>query len=221
MTDCPRCGLPIAPGQAVDQDHVIPTALGGTRTQPAHRRCNRSHGAHLGLALRHNRRLTTAHQLLADPEPGRLVVLITGPPAAGKTTTARLSQLRVYDRDDPRWAGPRAETRFRAALAQLGRTPRARAVIIRSGPTARGRADTITTARATHSYRLAVPPETSHQRITELAPPDAPAQHRAIAHWWERHKQDPYSDAQPDWPGGWDKVLGWAAMTGEGSSWPG
>lgn len=58
----------------------------------------------------------------------RFVVLLCGPPGAGKTTAARASGLAVFDSDEPRWSS-RAE--FTAALTQLGATPDAQAVVIR------------------------------------------------------------------------------------------
>jgi hypothetical protein len=213
---CPRCGRPILPGQPTDDDHVIAQALGGTVTMLAHRDCNRRHGARLGNAMRANRQLTSAAELLAHPEPGRFVVLLTGPPCAGKTTAARASGLPVLDRDDPQWRG---EAEFRRALRHLGATPRARAVIIRSGATTLGRAATIAAAGCTHSYHLVVQPEVSHERITSRGRADAAATHRAVADWWQRHRADPHDDHQPPWPGDWEQVPGWDPPAPD--DWPG
>lgn len=57
----------------------------------------------------------------------RVVVLLCGPPGAGKTTIARQAPgLTIYDRDDPLWDN---DTDFTAALTRLGRTPTAGAGI--------------------------------------------------------------------------------------------
>lgn len=52
------------------------------------------------------------------PADGRVVVLLCGPPGAGKTTAARASGLDVYDRDDPHWPDERT---FRAGIANSPR----------------------------------------------------------------------------------------------------
>jgi len=62
----------------------------------------------------------------------REVVLICGPPGAGKSTYARSTGLKVYDRDDPQWT---SERQFRQALERLRRDPSAQAAVIRSGAT--------------------------------------------------------------------------------------
>ena len=45
---CPRCGLPIQPGQAVDAGHAIDRARapGTLPDRPEHASCNRSAGGH-------------------------------------------------------------------------------------------------------------------------------------------------------------------------------
>lgn len=61
------------------------------------------------------------------------MILVCGPPGAGKTTRARAlaaaQGLTVYDRDDARWTG---EREFRAALDALRHDPVARVVVIRA-----------------------------------------------------------------------------------------
>lgn len=54
---CSRCGKPVLPPHAWDLDHVIPISEGGRvwdlkNLQPAHRYCNRAHGAALVNAKR-------------------------------------------------------------------------------------------------------------------------------------------------------------------------
>jgi 5-methylcytosine-specific restriction endonuclease McrA len=53
-TPCPNCGLPMSKAQALELDHVIPRAMGGTDgvTRLTHAKCNRSSGATLGNNLR-------------------------------------------------------------------------------------------------------------------------------------------------------------------------
>ena len=50
----------------------------------------------------------------------RRVVLICGPPGAGKTTLAKTLDLTVYDIDDPDWI---SEAQFRRAIASLAAHP--------------------------------------------------------------------------------------------------
>ena len=67
----------------------------------------------------------------------RTVVILCGPPGAGKTTAARQSGLTVFDRDDPQW---HSERQFTNELLKLATDPHARAVVIRSGATSYARA---------------------------------------------------------------------------------
>lgn len=77
----------------------------------------------------------------------RTVVVLCGPPGAGKTTAARESGLAVFDRDDPQWM---SEKHFTQALAKLAGDPRAQAVVIRSGATSQARARAADLVKATH-----------------------------------------------------------------------
>ncbi len=48
---CTRCGRPVEPGTPWDVDHMVPLSAGGSpgwdNQGPAHRSCNRAHGARL------------------------------------------------------------------------------------------------------------------------------------------------------------------------------
>jgi hypothetical protein len=92
----------------------------------------------------------------------RLVVILCGPPGSGKTTAARASGLRVYDRDDSQW---QSERQFTDALATLGRDPSARAVVIRSAASSSARARWAKLVRATHIFVVLLPPDECLRRV--------------------------------------------------------
>ncbi|MFJ9387718.1 hypothetical protein ACIRON_02785 [Nocardioides sp. NPDC101246] len=96
------------------------------------------------------------------PPAERLVVVLCGPPGAGKTTVARTSGLEVFDRDDPQWSG---EAEFRRALRRLAEDPHARAVVIRSGATSSARSAARRLVGATHCYLLRVDERTARERV--------------------------------------------------------
>lgn len=81
----------------------------------------------------------------------RTVVLLCGPPGAGKTTAARASGLQVFDRDDAEWE---SDQHFASALDQVGRTPHARCVVIRSCATSSARAKVVDQIQATQVRML-------------------------------------------------------------------
>jgi hypothetical protein len=124
----------------------------------------------------------------------RTVVLICGPPGAGKTTLAHqlaaAQGLTVYDRDDPLWAG---ERHFRAALALLGRNPTARAAVIRAGATRSARARAAALIGATDIKILAVSADECRRRVIARGPRAkirTATQLAAINRWWTSFQPD-------------------------------
>ena len=103
---------------------------------------------------------------------GRFVVVLFGPPGAGKTTLALASGLAVLDRDDERWRTA-PDRVFSAAVRGVGAQADARVAIIRSGATSSARARTLTMANATHGYLLLTDEEECHRRVSRRARADA------------------------------------------------
>ena len=122
----------------------------------------------------------------------RRVVLICGPPGAGKTTYAHTLGLDVYDVDDPRWPG---EAAFRDALRRLARNPRAQAAVIRSGATRAARAKAAQLCRATEIVVLATDAATCIARIVQRGRTDHQREIAAVTSWWERYEPDDGSTA--------------------------
>lgn len=110
----------------------------------------------------------------------RRVVLLCGPPGAGKTTIAHASGLAVFDRDDERWE---SEQHFRSALAAIGASPRARAVVLRAGATSRSRATTAGLIRPTHAFILTHHRDELRRRVRERARHDLAPSLRGIDSW--------------------------------------
>lgn len=128
----------------------------------------------------------------------RAVVILFGPPAAGKSTIARSLGLEVYDRDDPPWHDL-GEAPFRKALQSLRSRSDVRAVAIRQGATRSARARSIAETAATAAFLVATPLEVCLRRASERGrdPRREPA---AIRAWWQRF--DRGGDV-PLWLGDW------------------
>jgi predicted kinase len=97
----------------------------------------------------------------------RTVILLCGPPGAGKTTLARNSGLTVYDMDDPEWNG--SEAAFRVAITDIGYDDEAQAVVIRAGATQAARTATAALIAATEIKVIDTPLDECIRRIRQRA----------------------------------------------------
>lgn len=124
-------------------------------------------------------------------EKSRRVVLVCGPPGAGKTTRARAlaeaEALAVFDWDDPQWTG---EAHFRQALRAVGRDPAARAVVIRCAATRARRAEAVAMCRATEVELLVPDQRVCVARVIERGRGDVRKQVRAVATWFAEERAD-------------------------------
>ena len=112
----------------------------------------------------------------------RTVVLLCGPPGAGKTTAARASGLTVYDRDEYD-----SERSFTAALYVLALDPDAQAVVIRWAPSSEDRARTASLVRATHVLLVVADRDELARRIARRGRADSMRTLAALNRWFGRH----------------------------------
>lgn len=120
----------------------------------------------------------------------RRVVLVCGPPGAGKTTLAKSLGLEVYDIDDPQWGND--EARFKAALEHLNRDLDAQAVVIRSGATRTARAKAAALIGATETRVVTTPEAECIKRVVARNRPRPPikVQIAAVESWWMKYEPD-------------------------------
>lgn len=118
----------------------------------------------------------------------RRVLLICGPPGAGKTTLARSTGLTVYDFDDAEWHG--SDHLFRNALRKLAADPDAQAVVIRGAPSLDARSKAARMCGATEVRVLEVAQETCVARIVARKQVSQPVRRQiaAVATWWDRYE---------------------------------
>lgn len=207
-------------GMPLEADHTVARSQGGTRADRLlHGRCNRQRGdgtrADSGAPTVRPAWWTRTWYDLPEADEGdgdRIVVLLCGPPGAGKTTAAHASGLTVWDRDDAQWT---SEKQFTDALAALASDPHARAVVIRTGATSSARIRAAALIGATHTYLLTGDEAELARRVAHRDRGDRVATLAAIRTWFARHDRD---DEVADFPG-WDAVLGELGDLEKSGSW--
>lgn len=128
----------------------------------------------------------------------RLVVLLCGPPGAGKTTIARQSGLDVYDSDDPQWRDGRD---FNGALHRLGRERDARAVVIRAGASSSARRKASLLVNATRGYLVTEDPRVLTARVAARHRPGWRREVAGIGSWFARFDDADGIEVFPGWDG--------------------
>lgn len=126
----------------------------------------------------------------------RRVVVLCGPPGAGKTTAARQSGMKVFDRDDPEWA---SEQQFTTAISSLAEDPQARAVVIRSGATSSARARTRSLVDPTHVFVMMADRQELVNRIKRRGREDKVQTVAGVKTWFDRFDRNDGVQSFPGW----------------------
>lgn len=141
------------------------------------------------------------HRRILGGVMGRRVILLCGPPASGKTTLANspvFEGLTVFDVDEPPWFGD--EMLFGLALRQIGETPDAQAIVIRSGSTLMARKKTADLVKATETIVLMVDEKTCVDRVVRRGRLNIPIarQIAGVRYWWKNFEPEPKRNSR-DW----------------------
>lgn len=132
----------------------------------------------------------------------RRVVLLCGPPGAGKTTAAIEGavkhRLTVYDRDDARWA---SEREFVAALRKVGYDRDAQAVVIRSAASSSARKKAARLVDATEVYLITGDMRELERRVADRGR-DVRREIAGLHGWFNRFD---HGDGVTEFPG-WDNI---------------